>query len=196
MTTHPLQNNLLGESCGRNSGNLGERASGTQLLLFCDPQRQAKEPSRQFLVRTRPLKLFIFSSRSHSPPHPSLQQNRASLFTIALTNTPPFFFLFLLTLPQRLLDSLDRLFLFLFSRLTQLSAIPSVEVTMVRNIVVLGGNSHPQLVENICNILGIPASNRILTKFSGGETRFVTSHLDWPRVESQECLRHFFFVQV
>ncbi|PKS09751.1 hypothetical protein jhhlp_004372 [Lomentospora prolificans] len=42
---------------------------------------------------------------------------------------------------------------------------------MVRNIVVLGGNSHPQLVENICNILGVPHCNRILTKFSGGETR-------------------------
>jgi ribose-phosphate pyrophosphokinase len=42
---------------------------------------------------------------------------------------------------------------------------------MVRNIVVLGGTSHPQLVENICNILGIPACNRILSKFSGGETR-------------------------
>ncbi|CAI4212541.1 unnamed protein product [Parascedosporium putredinis] len=42
---------------------------------------------------------------------------------------------------------------------------------MVRNIVVLGGNSHPQLVDNICNILGVPHCNRILTKFSGGETR-------------------------
>lgn len=42
---------------------------------------------------------------------------------------------------------------------------------MVRNIVVLGGNSHPHLTDNICQILGIPASNRILTKFSGGESR-------------------------
>jgi ribose-phosphate pyrophosphokinase len=42
---------------------------------------------------------------------------------------------------------------------------------MVRNIVVLGGNSHPQLVENICNTLGVPACNRILTKFSVGESR-------------------------
>ncbi|RMJ08627.1 hypothetical protein BHE90_011373 [Fusarium euwallaceae] len=42
---------------------------------------------------------------------------------------------------------------------------------MVRNIVVLGGNSHPNLTDNICQILGIPASNRILTKFSGGESR-------------------------
>ena len=42
---------------------------------------------------------------------------------------------------------------------------------MVRNIVILGGNSHPQLTENVCNILGIPSCNRILTKFSGGESR-------------------------
>ncbi|KAL6879522.1 ribose-phosphate pyrophosphokinase [Trichoderma longibrachiatum] len=42
---------------------------------------------------------------------------------------------------------------------------------MVRNIVVLGGNSHPQMTENVCNFLGIPACNRILSKFSGGESR-------------------------
>ncbi|KAI8718425.1 hypothetical protein NCS52_00621400 [Fusarium sp. LHS14.1] len=42
---------------------------------------------------------------------------------------------------------------------------------MVRNIVVLGGNSHPQLTEAVCNILGVPQSNRILSKFSGGESR-------------------------
>ena len=42
---------------------------------------------------------------------------------------------------------------------------------MVRNIVVLGGNSHPELTENVCKFLGIPVCNRILTKFSGGETR-------------------------
>ncbi|KAK7408230.1 ribose-phosphate pyrophosphokinase [Neonectria punicea] len=42
---------------------------------------------------------------------------------------------------------------------------------MVRNIVLLGGNSHPQLTESICNILCIPPSNRILSKFSGGESR-------------------------
>ena len=42
---------------------------------------------------------------------------------------------------------------------------------MVRNIVVLGGNSHPQLTEKICNILGIPSCNRILNKFSIGESR-------------------------
>ncbi|GAP93306.1 putative ribose-phosphate pyrophosphokinase [Rosellinia necatrix] len=42
---------------------------------------------------------------------------------------------------------------------------------MVRNIVILGGNSHPALTENICNILGLPVSNRILSKFSVGETR-------------------------
>ncbi|KAJ2894275.1 ribose-phosphate pyrophosphokinase [Zalerion maritima] len=42
---------------------------------------------------------------------------------------------------------------------------------MVRNIVVLGGNSHPHLTENICNMLGIPSCDRILNKFSVGESR-------------------------
>ena len=42
---------------------------------------------------------------------------------------------------------------------------------MVRNIVVLGGNSHPQLVETVSNILGVPPCNRILKKFSVGESR-------------------------
>ncbi|CAK7217381.1 ribose-phosphate pyrophosphokinase [Sporothrix bragantina] len=42
---------------------------------------------------------------------------------------------------------------------------------MVKNIVILGGNSHPHLVENVCNILGIPACNRILGKFEVGESR-------------------------
>lgn len=42
---------------------------------------------------------------------------------------------------------------------------------MVRNIVVLGGNSHPQLVETVSNILGIPPCQRILNKFSVGESR-------------------------
>ena len=42
---------------------------------------------------------------------------------------------------------------------------------MVRNIVVLGGSSHPQLNETICNHLGIPPANILLSKFSVGETR-------------------------
>ena len=42
---------------------------------------------------------------------------------------------------------------------------------MVRNIVVLGGSSHPQLVQTICNHLGIPPANVLLAKFSVGETR-------------------------
>ncbi|KAI1482174.1 phosphoribosyl pyrophosphokinase [Daldinia eschscholtzii] len=42
---------------------------------------------------------------------------------------------------------------------------------MVRNIVILSGNSHPALSESVCNMLGIPAGNRILSKFSVGETR-------------------------
>jgi ribose-phosphate pyrophosphokinase len=42
---------------------------------------------------------------------------------------------------------------------------------MVRNIVVLGGNSHPQLTETICNHLGVPPANILLGKFAVGETR-------------------------
>lgn len=42
---------------------------------------------------------------------------------------------------------------------------------MVRNIVVLGGNSHPQLVDIVSNTLGVPKCNRILSKFSVGESR-------------------------
>lgn len=42
---------------------------------------------------------------------------------------------------------------------------------MVRNIVVLGGSSHPQLTETICNHLGIPPSKILLGKFAVGETR-------------------------
>ena len=42
---------------------------------------------------------------------------------------------------------------------------------MVRNIVVLGGSSHPHLNETICNHLGIPPANVLLSKFSVGETR-------------------------
>ncbi|RYP76274.1 hypothetical protein DL771_001893 [Monosporascus sp. 5C6A] len=42
---------------------------------------------------------------------------------------------------------------------------------MVRNIVILSGNSHPTLTDSICNMLGVPACNRILSKFSVGETR-------------------------
>ncbi|KAJ4309768.1 ribose-phosphate pyrophosphokinase [Neodidymelliopsis sp. IMI 364377] len=42
---------------------------------------------------------------------------------------------------------------------------------MVRNIVVLGGSSHPQLTETICNHLGIPPAKVLLGKFKVGETR-------------------------
>lgn len=42
---------------------------------------------------------------------------------------------------------------------------------MVRNIVILGGNSHPHLVDSICNTLGIAPCHRILSKFSVGESR-------------------------
>lgn len=42
---------------------------------------------------------------------------------------------------------------------------------MVRNIVVLGGSSHPQLNLAITNHLGLPPPNILLSKFSVGETR-------------------------
>ena len=42
---------------------------------------------------------------------------------------------------------------------------------MVRNIVVFGGSSHPQLTEIICNHLGIPPGKVSLGKFANGETR-------------------------
>jgi ribose-phosphate pyrophosphokinase len=42
---------------------------------------------------------------------------------------------------------------------------------MVRNIVVLGGTSHPQLNESICEILGISQGAALFTKFAVGETR-------------------------
>lgn len=42
---------------------------------------------------------------------------------------------------------------------------------MVRNIVVLGGSSHPELTESICGHLGIPPAKLLLGKFAVGETR-------------------------
>ena len=42
---------------------------------------------------------------------------------------------------------------------------------MVRNIVVLGGTSHPQLTESICNHLGVAPADALLSNFSSGETR-------------------------
>ncbi|KAL1627316.1 ribose-phosphate pyrophosphokinase [Diplodia seriata] len=50
---------------------------------------------------------------------------------------------------------------------------------MVRNLVILGGSSHPQLTETICNHLGIPPAQILLSKFAVGETR----------VEVQESVR-------
>ncbi|ESA42531.1 ribose-phosphate pyrophosphokinase II [Neurospora crassa OR74A] len=42
---------------------------------------------------------------------------------------------------------------------------------MIRNVVVLSGNSHPKFVDSVCNYLGIPPASRVLEKFSSGETR-------------------------
>ena len=42
---------------------------------------------------------------------------------------------------------------------------------MVRNIVVLGGSSHPTLTETICEILGIAPGLALFSKFAVGETR-------------------------
>ena len=49
--------------------------------------------------------------------------------------------------------------------------LPYRTCKMVRNIVLIGGNSHPDLTERICNALGLPSCDRILSKFSGGESR-------------------------
>ena len=42
---------------------------------------------------------------------------------------------------------------------------------MVRNIVVLGGSSHPRLTETICEILSIHQGQALFSKFAVGETR-------------------------
>ncbi len=42
---------------------------------------------------------------------------------------------------------------------------------MVRNIVVLGGSSHPALTDAICEILGIERGQALFSKFAVGETR-------------------------
>ncbi|QIW97185.1 hypothetical protein AMS68_002703 [Peltaster fructicola] len=42
---------------------------------------------------------------------------------------------------------------------------------MVRNIVIFGGSSHPNLTETICTHLGVPPAKIHLSKFSNGETR-------------------------
>lgn len=42
---------------------------------------------------------------------------------------------------------------------------------MVRNITVIGGTSHPELTQSICNVLGIPPADVLLSKFAVGETR-------------------------
>jgi hypothetical protein len=40
----------------------------------------------------------------------------------------------------------------------------------MRNIVILGGSSHPTLTKSICNRLGVSEGATILGKFSNGET--------------------------
>lgn len=42
---------------------------------------------------------------------------------------------------------------------------------MVRNLVIMGGSSHPKLTEVICNHLGVEQANVLLSKFAVGETR-------------------------
>ncbi|KAI8314879.1 Ribose-phosphate pyrophosphokinase 5 [Colletotrichum sp. SAR11_59] len=42
---------------------------------------------------------------------------------------------------------------------------------MVRNIIILGGNTHPELIDSVCNNLGLNRCERVLTKFSVGESR-------------------------
>ena len=40
----------------------------------------------------------------------------------------------------------------------------------MRNLVILGGSSHPTLTKSICTRLGVPEGNIVLGKFSNGET--------------------------
>jgi len=40
----------------------------------------------------------------------------------------------------------------------------------MRNLVILGGSSHPSLTKAICSRLGVSEGNAILGKFSNGET--------------------------
>nr|XP_036585962.1 Ribose-phosphate pyrophosphokinase 5 [Colletotrichum truncatum]KAF6796153.1 Ribose-phosphate pyrophosphokinase 5 [Colletotrichum truncatum] len=42
---------------------------------------------------------------------------------------------------------------------------------MVRNIIVLGGNTHSELIDSVCSNLGLNPCERVLTKFSVGESR-------------------------
>ncbi|KAI1629748.1 ribose-phosphate pyrophosphokinase [Exophiala viscosa] len=42
---------------------------------------------------------------------------------------------------------------------------------MVRNIVVLGGSSHPALTQTICEMLGVEQGQALFSKFAVGETR-------------------------
>lgn len=42
---------------------------------------------------------------------------------------------------------------------------------MVRNMLIFSGNSHPQLTDDICTVLGIPPAKIHLSKFSVGETQ-------------------------
>ena len=61
---------------------------------------------------------------------------------------------------------------------------------MVRNIVVLGGNSHPQLTETICNHLGVPPANILLGKFAVGETRVEIKESVAQAMEAQPAAHH------
>ena len=40
----------------------------------------------------------------------------------------------------------------------------------MRNLIILGGSSHPALTKAVCYRLGVPESHAILGKFSNGET--------------------------
>jgi ribose-phosphate pyrophosphokinase len=55
--------------------------------------------------------------------------------------------------------------------LLNLRSLEAHFVTMVRNIVVLGGSSHTSLVETICEMLGISPGKALFSKFAVGETR-------------------------
>jgi len=44
---------------------------------------------------------------------------------------------------------------------------------MVRNLVIIGGSSNPEVNKRICDHLGTPGGAILLKKFSAGETQVV-----------------------
>jgi len=103
----------------------------------------------------------------HNPHFPLHSSSRCRHLSLAVALNGSVFFAAALSPPSNIPHSTER-HLQPQSQ-PRFSLVP--HSNMVRNIVVLGGNSHPALVEIICNTLGVPACQRILSKFSVGESR-------------------------